>query len=295
MTALRVILDRSAFHGGRFDAIKTSRLQEAVEKNRIEVILTPVFLNETLTAYGSAKPSAWREHLSFALEVSRGRIFLDRSDIFHEEIVMGRGPLARCMMPDRANRRLSSREALVRTLQEVAAGKSLADEWTDTKEARDEDFQKSKNQERISAEIRAEIKVKLGGSPNAGDLSQYPFEQMRKSEIKRAGRELMTIVNRSRASEFAEVWARSPKRFPFYSAFVEGFLYNGYYAALEHYGRIDRNAQADYEQLAYLTWADVMVSNDTRFMRSAFDTLWRPRGKRFETAESFAALATNIA
>jgi hypothetical protein len=40
-----------------------------------------VFLNETLTAYGSRKPSEWKEHLNFALDLAGG-IFLDRADIF---------------------------------------------------------------------------------------------------------------------------------------------------------------------------------------------------------------------
>ncbi len=34
---------------------------------------------------------------------------------------------------------------------------------------------------------------------------------------------------------------------------------------------LDDNARADYEQLAYLTWADLIVSNDTRFLLDAFN------------------------
>jgi hypothetical protein len=63
-----------------------------------------------------------------------------------------------------------------------------------------------------------------------------------------------------------------------------------YYAMIEHNLRLDRNAQADYEQLAYLLWADVVVSDDDRFFRSAFQTLWAPHGKRMESAGSFATL-----
>jgi hypothetical protein len=72
-------------------------------------------------------------------------------------------------------------------------------------------------------------------------------------------------------------------------------LYSGYYAAIEHNRPIDRNAQADFEQLAYLIWADIVVSNDEGFYRSAFQTLWAPRGKRMESAQSFAALLQALA
>jgi hypothetical protein len=85
-----------------------------------------------------------------------------------------------------------------------------------------------------------------------------------------------------------------PARFPFYTAFVEGLLYSLWYAAVEHGKPIDDNAQADYEQLAYLTWADVFVSNDMKFQREAFNEIWRPRGKRFESAESFSQLMQRL-
>jgi hypothetical protein len=162
------------------------------------------------------------------------------------------------------------------------------------RETRDEDFRKGKNQARLSQEIREEIMAKFGASPTPTDLAKFPFAQMRKNEGERTGRQLMRIVSAPRAGELGEQWARAPHRFPFYSAFVDGFLYNGYYAALEHHERIDRNAQADYEQLAYLTWADLMVSNDIRFMRHAFDAIWRPRGKRLETAEGFAEFVRTL-
>jgi hypothetical protein len=51
---------------------------------------------------------------------------------------------------------------------------------------------------------------------------------------------------------------------------------HGPYAAIEHNKRIDDNAQADYEQLSYLTWADVILSDDTRFPRDCFDAVCRP-------------------
>jgi len=67
-----------------------------------------------------------------------------------------------------------------------------------------------------------------------------------------------------------------------------------FHAAEQHNEKIDRNAQSDYEQLALLSQTDAIVSNDESFFRQAFDTIWRPRGKRFFTAEEFARLTTTI-
>lgn len=55
------------------------------------------------------------------------------------------------------------------------------------------------------------------------------------------------------------------------------------------------NAQADYEQLAYLNWADVFVSNDEGFLASAFADLWRPRNKRLLTCQEFVGLVERLA
>lgn len=67
------------------------------------------------------------------------------------------------------------------------------------------------------------------------------------------------------------------------------------YAAAEHDQALDRNAQQDYEQLAYLTWADLVVSNDQKFFRRRFETIWKPRGKRLETSEGFVELVARLA
>ena len=105
----------------------------------------------------------------------------------------------------------------------------------------------------------------------------------------------MDLVDPQRAGALADQWAQRPARFPFYSAFVEGLLYQFYHAAAKHNQRIDRNAQADYEQLAYLTWADLVVSDDEGFFREAFEAIWRPLGKRRESSQSFAELAQRLA
>ena len=106
---------------------------------------------------------------------------------------------------------------------------------------------------------------------------------------------MMDRVGARRPAALADQWANCPQRFPFYSAFIEGMVYVFYHAVCKQNEGIDTNAQIDFELLTYLTWADIVVSNDTKFFRLAFEALWKPRGKRLETAESFASLANRIA
>ena len=292
--ALRVILDRSAFHGERFDLLNASPLRHLTSARIVEVYLTQVFLNETLTAYGSRKPVAWRQHLAFALDVCNGGIFLDKYDIWREELVMGRGPFARRLLPERESKRYDSRPEVVALLRAAAETGDLDRLWIDSKIERDESYNKSVNQQEISERIRKEAKARLGAKPTQADLAGYPYKQFRRTELIRTGRHLMSVVT-PRPRTLANQWALAPLRFPYYTAFVDGFLYNGYYAALEQGKRIDRNAQADYEQLAYLTWADLVVSNDASFFTHAFDAIWKGRGKRMESAESFVKLLERLA
>ena len=72
-------------------------------------------------------------------------------------------------------------------------------------------------------------------------------------------------------------------------------VYTLYHAICRPNDGIDTNAQIDFELLAYLAWADIVVSNDERFFAQVVEAIWKPRGKRMETAESFAALANFLA
>jgi hypothetical protein len=118
------------------------------------------------------------------------------------------------------------------------------------------------------------------GARTPSETKDYPFSEMMKSGFVRTRCEFMSIVDEWRCEELADRWSQNPTRYPFYSAFIEGALYSAYYAMIENNRPLDRNAQADYEQLAYLLWADVIVSNEANFFHNAFQTLWAPRVSR---------------
>ena len=290
---MRVIFDRSAFHGDNFTALVNSPLRRLVAAGHVSVLHTQVFLDETITTYGSRRAADdWKAHLAFAVDVFSG-IFLEREEIWRNELVRGQGPQARYLIPNKPSRLHDSLPRLLRRLRGVAETGDLSKEWLESATERQDAQRKRDNQRDIASRIRSDVSeaVKVG---RLKDLKDYPFSAFRRTEFIRMGKELMRLVDAQRAGQLACQWARAPARFPYYSAFVEGAAYARYYAAVEHNERIDRNAQSDHEQLAYLLWADVVVSNDERFFSSVFETLWRPRGKRLESAQSFAALMTAI-
>jgi hypothetical protein len=293
---MRVIFDRSAFHGDGFTAIEGSAIRKLVKENRVLIFHTPIFLDETISSYGSSRASDdWKAHLAFAVDVCNGGVCLSKDEIWRNELVRGQGMNARYLFPNKPNKDYDSLPRFLHRLRQVAVSGDLQKEWLDSKAEREEAQEKRNNQQGIFRDVRTTIAEALKTGRVKGNPKDYPFAEFLKSEFVHTGRIFMGIVDSRRSESLADQWAQNPARFPYYSAFIEGVLYSGYYAAIEHNLALDRNAQADFEQLAYLTWADVIVSNDQKFFRSAFQTLWAPRGKRLETSESFAALMDKLA
>ena len=86
----------------------------------------------------------------------------------------------------------------------------------------------------------------------------------------------------------ADRWSRAKTQYPYFTTFVINMLYIAHYAMIKANSGIDLNAQADLDLMTHLLRADVLVSNETGFLRTAFDDLWRPRGKVIFTSEQFA-------
>ena len=294
---LRVIFDRSAFHGPRYRRLRDSRLRDLCRLGRIVVYHTPVFLNETISTYRPGEQDAdWQTHLQFALDTCNGGIFLNKEAIWYQELVVGRGPRSRCLLPERRNKNFRwSRPELMAILRNVARTGDLAEEWLASEPVRNETRRRMANQRQIFSRMRQEVARNIRENRPTDRLSEYPFRKFLRTVYSETGQELMNLVHPRRTKSLAEQWARCPERFPYYSAFIEGLLYSAYYAAVKHNDPIDENAQADYEQLAYLAWADIVVSNDRRFFLRAFEEIWKPREKRLETAESFSEFVNRIA
>jgi hypothetical protein len=290
---MRVIFDRSAFHGERFRVLQKSRLGQLVRHGAIQVYHTPIFIEETIAAFGSQGAAGeWREHLAFALDICNGGFFLEKQEIWQEEIVRGHRATAMRLLPARRNR-YGSASDLKKRLRELVRNGDLSAEWQGTEQDRDESHRKKIEQRRIAGLMRRDIEAARRDGRLLMPLDAARFEDTISQDLVFAGRLLMRHVDEVRCKVLAEKWATRPMEYPFYTAFVEGFLYHQFHALIKHNKKIDSNAQGDYEQLIYLLWADVFVSNDITFLRDAFNEIWAPRGKRLETAESFAALLEN--
>jgi hypothetical protein len=270
--------------------LKAAPIDRLLRQRRLTVLHTPVFISEILHGFRSSRAQdRWRENLAFALdELKPSGYFLDKTEVWREELVCGRGPFARHFLPARQSRRWQlSAERWEMILRDRLRSGDLTDVWETALPEIEAGRTMRQNQRRIAREIREDISSRMRAS-GRGRLSDIPFNEALKRDRQLWARELMDLVEPSRAGALYAQWQRNPSRFPFYTSFVEGIAYFGYHAGVRQNDPIDTNAQADFEQLCYLNWADAIVSNDTAFLRMAFDALWKPRNKRLLTCEEFA-------
>jgi hypothetical protein len=219
---------------------------------------------------------------------------MSNEEIWRSELVDRRGPLARRLLPLQETKDHPSFSGFLGILLRTAETGDLSQEWEESAIERSDTRQKKAKQHALFRGAREAVAQARRQRRLKGSLRKYPFSEYLQTDFVRNGRLLMSRVDEKRATELADLWEADPAEFPYYTAFVEGLVYSQYYAAIEHNGRLDGNEQADYEQLAHLIWADVVVSDDQAFFRSAFDALWKSRGKRMESAASFVELLETV-
>ena len=171
---MRVIFDRSAFHGANFETLTNSPLLELVASGEVSVFHTPIFLDETIQSYGSKHTSDdWRAHLAFAVEICNGGIFLAKEEIWCNELVLDHGPGAQHLLPTHFSDHYISLPRFLQTMRSAAESGDLAKEWQDSQRERDEMQSKKSNQKVIFRQLRSDIENALRTGRLVGNPREY--------------------------------------------------------------------------------------------------------------------------
>lgn len=281
---LRVVFDTNAFMPSNFAVLAEGPFLALCGSKRIEPIYGHVFLEETFRAYGQASKrddliNKWIPLIGSTV----GRFCKDFISIWHEELVRGRGAKANIYMD------LREQKNLLANLQRIPLDGSWPAFHLSANE-RAAEISKREAQRDTSVSIRQEVAQwrkevnydpRKHGTPN--------FERYSASEIDHAGRVFIRAqVKCSNPDQVASRWSRNKEAYPYFTMFVRNMLYICFCAATKTNTKIDLNAQADLDLMTHLLRADALVSNETGFLRSAFEDIWRPRGKVLFTSEQFA-------
>lgn len=288
--ALRVVFDTNVFTPGNFDALAGSPFKALCRSGRIEAIYGHVFLEETFKAYGSEKK---REDLVtkwIPLITATAKSFRkDMLSIWHEELVQGRGAKTNPLM------RTRDHASLLRSLPNIP----LDGTWHAyhaSRQAQAVEDGKRAAQRTLSLEIRKEVADwRAACTYNPAKHGIPDWQAYLAKEIDFAGRAFIHAqVKCINPNAVADRWARDKRSYPFFTVFVTNMLYIGFCAATRPSMKVDLNAQADLDLMTHLMHADAIVSNEEGFLKTAFDDLWRPKGKSLLNSHQFVALISKM-
>ncbi len=288
--SLRVVFDTNAFRDGTFELLAEGPMLTLCRQRRVAPIYGHVFLEETLRAYGNAgkREALVKRWLPFIF-ASTDRICNGLDFIWHQEVVEGRGRRTKLYLRNREFNRIVERFSQIPLDGSWRAWHATKDERAaeDAKRAAQRDLHKEMRQTVADWRKAVRYHPKRHGT---FDLERY-FE----SEVEHIGREFIgTVVPCKHARGIRDRWARSKQDYPFFTACMISMLYMGQYAMTQANKAIDLNAQADLFLMTHLLHSDVLVSNETGFLRDAFNDLWKPWGKVLFTSAEFDALLRRL-
>lgn len=263
-----IILDRSIFHREKFDSIKGSLLAEMCRTNRIRVWITLPFLEETLQFIADGGERA-AEQWQFIVSLNGVRWFRPAEEIVKAE-------LSGLPRPRRYyEREYGSVSLLLEGVRDFLDGHVNA-----------EGFAEAQQEAKTLREKRMEFRERRKDLREGVEHQAYDFDQYYNENIDWLFEEGLMKYHVD-SQDFLDVWRTQRGRCGFTESYTRAWMAVLFLPIVNRNLRIGANDRADAEQLAYLRWADIMVSDDTRFMRHCFDLLY-PRGeKRFVPLAEF--------
>lgn len=284
-SGLRVVFDTNAFTPDHFKLLTNGPLVQLCQIGRIVPVYGHVFLEEMFRAYGNEKrrPHLVERWIPFITRTIH-RFCEDFIVIWHRELVQGHGRTTNIYMRPR------DQASLVRSLANVPLDGSWRAWRSAQKQLAEEDAKRAAQRE-VSKDIRQEVadKLKAAGYNKKQHGPPVPFHEFLAREIDLAGRGFIQAqVKCHNPNAVWHRWSRAKDAYPYFTAFVRNMTYMGYFSATRPNDAIDLNAQADLDLMTHLLRADALVTNETGFMRKAFEDLWRPRGKVIFTSQEFA-------
>lgn len=281
---IRVIFDTNVLSSQHFEYIDQSPVRRLCKQGKLSLLYSHTLLEETFRSYGNEKKrdNLVTDWLPFIAETASS-FCKDLNQIFHEELVQGRGLKTNIFMNNRDFIRLRER------IKNLPADGSWS-AWNVSEPERVIDDKKRQAQRKISVELRNEIaewknlitySAKKHGKVG---LNQY-FDKV----LSDAGKDFIkTVVAYKDPLALWCTWARNKNNYPYFTYFIMSMLYIAFHAMTKPNERIDDNAQADLNLMSHLLNADVLVSNETGFLKSAFNDLWRPKGKVLFNSQEFS-------
>ncbi|MCF7802709.1 MAG: hypothetical protein K9N46_05575 [Candidatus Marinimicrobia bacterium] len=280
----KVIFDRSAFASNSIEELHDDRLLSLLKDERIIVHHSPIFLEETLQMYynNNLLPQLKKE-LPFILRICNGKYFRHKFEVWKNEL--GEKDLSyedKYFLSDE-DEDLFKENVSSLIMTEKLGGKEL-----------NQIRRKSMESEKSAIEhrelykwLRDEYTSEFTDNIHTPDEREKLIDWYVKEHIDSFAEKFI----KKRLPNLPDIayvnWKKDKDKYPYFTNYAKGIMYSAVYAFGEPNQRLDKNALADVGILMYLTDADIIVSNDTRFMSFAFDYLYGNSGKNYLSTKDF--------
>ncbi|HLX12139.1 MAG TPA: hypothetical protein VKS81_04935 [Bacteroidota bacterium] len=263
-----VIFDRSIFHGEKFERILASPLLDLARKSRIRIYYTAQFIEETLR-YGLVPKNELSKQLEFLFDLNSIYWFAWPRHIVEAEFSgTYRNGIYYLKSDEEIMKSISGSYALGSgelAKQELSTALALIEmEWKGQNVVRD-------------ARLRARLEV---------PKQNYDFDQYFEKNVEFFIEQVLMKEHLS-SSEYLSRWQRNRGMLFFTEHYLKAVSSILLLPVRDHSLPVDTNDLWDATQLAHLGWADMMVSDDTKFMKSAFDLLFPGTRKAFLSLDQF--------
>lgn len=141
--------------------------------------------------------------------------------------------------------------------------------------------------------VRKELREVCIKTRSTYPYGQYDFEQIFNDNVEKYI-EKGLMKWHSNSSNYLSTWRNHGSSCRFTRSMVRASLSILFLPMVDHNLRIDVNDKLDAEQLAFMEWGDIFVSDDTRFMRRAFDMLYGGTEKNFMSSTDFLKFINQI-
>lgn len=271
----RVLFDRSIFHKESFGILRKSSLAKTVSADKIRLLYTPLFIEETLQ-YGLKDQSRFKEQWRFITSLNNARWFKYTNEIIALELgghISGRKyylqPMARI-------------QKSINDAPEVMSGTVLPEIFS---AASDE----MKRNDTIRHLLRQERITLRKSHPLQNFDFEWLFEKQAEWYIQNG---LMKWHSGSQG--YLNVWRKNRVKCRFTESHIRATLAILFLPIVDHQLKIDINDKSDAEQLAFLEWGDIFVSNDKKFVQDAFNLLYGNSSKRLMTLNDFLLFVEKV-
>jgi hypothetical protein len=264
----KIILDRSIFHGEKFNKLMGSKLSYLVKRNKLKLFFTPIFLEETFN-YLLTDKNTFQDQWNFLISINKTKWFENAEKIVAIELGNKSKEHGYYLKP-------------INDINKIIGGCSnFINLQTPPKEFDDTLDEIKKVREFRIQHRQTRLILRNSVPPGNYNLDQY-FEENVDWFIENG---LMKYHTDS--LDYLKNWRTNRRIYKFTNSYIKAWFATILLPVLNKSMAVDENDRADAEQLAFLLWVDIIVSDDTKFMKKCFELLYLGTGKKFMTLREF--------